>query len=255
MVQGMDQIEGISIQNIEREMCIEEEGLFGPLIGSDNLWTPAESGGTIQNIYRVPALGEVCRGKVVKRNRCLFSEIEFLENEETLLLRAKRSGLNWNILSKTKEKVAKLSGNLLGSNYTLKHYPSKKEVCCIKYTGLFSESGPRSFQVFIDPLYSSYDKKLTQRLKERSGQYVKLVNKQPYYNSETNSYVLNFNGRVTLPSVRNFQIIHPNDTSYITITFGKTGENEYVLDYTYPWCAVDAFGLTLSALGIKLGCE
>ena len=38
-----------------------------------------------------------------------------------------------------------------------------------------------------------------------------LHNKMPVWNDDTQSYVLNFYGRVTQASVKNFQIIHDND--------------------------------------------
>ena len=37
--------------------------------------------------------------------------------------------------------------------------------------------------------------------------------------SETQSYVLNFHGRVTQASVKNFQIVHDNDSKYIIASF------------------------------------
>lgn len=40
---------------------------------------------------------------------------------------------------------------------------------------------------------------------------VTLVNKSPSWNEQTQSYVLNFHGRVTQASVKNFQIIHPDN--------------------------------------------
>lgn len=40
---------------------------------------------------------------------------------------------------------------------------------------------------------------------------IELHNKAPVWNDDTQSYVLNFHGRVTQASVKNFQIIHDND--------------------------------------------
>lgn len=40
---------------------------------------------------------------------------------------------------------------------------------------------------------------------------IELLNKTPVWNDDTQSYVLNFHGRVTQASVKNFQIIHGND--------------------------------------------
>ena len=38
-----------------------------------------------------------------------------------------------------------------------------------------------------------------------------LVNKSPSWNEQSQSYVLNFHGRVTQASVKNFQIVHPDN--------------------------------------------
>ena len=40
---------------------------------------------------------------------------------------------------------------------------------------------------------------------------IDLGNKSPIWNEETQSYVLNFHGRVTQASVKNFQVVHKND--------------------------------------------
>jgi tubby-related protein 1 len=40
---------------------------------------------------------------------------------------------------------------------------------------------------------------------------IELHNKTPVWNDDTQSYVLNFHGRVTQASVKNFQIVHDND--------------------------------------------
>lgn len=43
---------------------------------------------------------------------------------------------------------------------------------------------------------------------------IELHNKTPQWNEDTQSYVLNFHGRVTQASVKNFQIVHDNDGMY-----------------------------------------
>ena len=42
-------------------------------------------------------------------------------------------------------------------------------------------------------------------------QLIELSNKTPVWNDDTQSYVLNFHGRVTQASVKNFQIVHEDD--------------------------------------------
>ncbi len=46
------------------------------------------------------------------------------------------------------------------------------------------------------------------------GDIVELHNKTPIWNEDTQSYVLNFHGRVTQASVKNFQIVHSNDSKF-----------------------------------------
>ncbi|EGD74472.1 hypothetical protein PTSG_05836 [Salpingoeca rosetta] len=70
-----------------------------------------------------------------------------------------------------------------------------------------------------------------------------------------NSYVLNFGGRVTRPSVKNFQIIHESDTDYIILQFGRVEEHEFTMDYQYPMSALQAFGVCLTSFDGKLAVE
>jgi hypothetical protein len=54
-----------------------------------------------------------------------------------------------------------------------------------------------------------------------------LKNKLPQWNQgklfliDTATFVLNFEGRVLLSSVKNFQIIHEHDMNYIVLQFGR----------------------------------
>lgn len=43
---------------------------------------------------------------------------------------------------------------------------------------------------------------------------IELHNKPPFWNEATGSYTLNFQGRVTQASVKNFQIVHADDREY-----------------------------------------
>lgn len=58
----------------------------------------------------------------------------------------------------------------------------------------------------------------------RSKEWMKLENKKPKWNAQVGAYVLNFNGRVTLPSIKNFQLITEADEDYIILQFGKVGK-------------------------------
>lgn len=82
-----------------------------------------------------------------------------------------------------------------------------------------------------------------------------LQNKEPVWNEETRSYVLNFNGRVTRPSVKNFQLISDHDPDYVLIQFGRTGEDTFSLDFQNPATLDLAFAVALSSIDSKMACE
>lgn len=46
---------------------------------------------------------------------------------------------------------------------------------------------------------------------------IELHNKTPVWNEETASHVLNFNGRVTQASIKNFQIVHNKDREWLLL--------------------------------------
>lgn len=84
---------------------------------------------------------------------------------------------------------------------------------------------------------------------------LELHNKAPVWNDDSQSYVLNFHGRVTQASVKNFQVIHDADPDYIILQFGRVADDVFTMDYRYPMCALQAFGVALSSFDSKLVCE
>ena len=69
---------------------------------------------------------------------------------------------------------------------------------------------------------------------------------------ETNTYVYDFKGRVTLPSIKNFQLVPESDGQRVTLTdfilqFGKNGKDSFILDVQFPFSVFQALGLALSA--------
>lgn len=75
-----------------------------------------------------------------------------------------------------------------------------------------------------------------------------LENKEPTY--ENGNYRLNFAGRVSLPSVKNFQLVSPEDTSNILCQFGKVGDDTFHLDFKRPITAFQAFAFALSQFNL-----
>lgn len=48
-----------------------------------------------------------------------------------------------------------------------------------------------------------------------------LRNKPPKWNAQLGAYCLNFKGRVTQPSVKNFQLVSEHDLDTVLLQFGK----------------------------------
>ncbi|KAJ3130349.1 hypothetical protein HK098_002578 [Nowakowskiella sp. JEL0407] len=82
-----------------------------------------------------------------------------------------------------------------------------------------------------------------------------LHNKQPQWNDDTQSFVLNFNGRVSMASVKNFQIVHDDDMEYIIMQFGRVAPDRFTIDFRYPMSPLQAFAIALTSFDAKLACE
>jgi len=83
-----------------------------------------------------------------------------------------------------------------------------------------------------------------------------LKNKQPKWNDQVGAYVLNFNGRVTRASVKNFQLCNmARDPDAVLMQFGRVGKDSFNMDFQYPLCALQAFGIALSSFDYKIAGE
>ncbi|GLD94521.1 hypothetical protein PINS_up003132 [Pythium insidiosum] len=82
-----------------------------------------------------------------------------------------------------------------------------------------------------------------------------LINKPPRWNDQVCAFVLNFNGRVTMASVKNFQLVTPEDQETIVLQFGRVGKDLFTMDFRWPLCPFQAFAITLSSFDSKLACE
>ncbi|XP_071115173.1 tubby-related protein 3-like isoform X4 [Haliotis cracherodii] len=180
-------------------------------------------------------------------------------------------------LSRTGESfIGKLRSNLLGTQFTLfdnGDNPKKagdgarREMVAVVYeTNVLGFKGPRKMTVIIPGMNLDHERVdikprgdhdgLVERYKRKHMEnLLELHNKTPVWNDETQSYVLNFHGRVTQASVKNFQIVHDNDVDYIVMQFGRVAEDVFTMDFNYPMCALQAFGIALSSFDGKLACE
>ncbi|KAL0325807.1 UNVERIFIED_CONTAM: Tubby-like F-box protein 5 [Sesamum radiatum] len=91
-----------------------------------------------------------------------------------------------------------------------------------------------------------------------------LKNKIPRWHEQLQCWCLNFRGRVTVASVKNFQLVATGDPSQsvpaseqekVILQFGKIGKDIFTMDYQYPLSAFQAFAICLSSFDTKPACE
>ncbi|XP_074376123.1 tubby-like F-box protein 5 isoform X2 [Apium graveolens] len=91
-----------------------------------------------------------------------------------------------------------------------------------------------------------------------------LKNKSPRWHEQLQCWCLNFKGRVTVASVKNFQLVAAVDPSHnvseaeqerVILQFGKIGRDIFTMDYSYPISAFQAFAICLSSFDTKPACE
>ncbi|CAI5441227.1 unnamed protein product [Caenorhabditis angaria] len=184
--------------------------------------------------------------------------------------------------------IAKVRSNALGTQFTLYdrgHNPRKthdtlairQELAAVVYeTNVLGFKGPRKMTILVPGLLENvklipseqepFVRKSIRPIVDRDtlverhrlrnlGDLVVLNNKNPVWNEDTQSYVLNFHGRVTQASVKNFQIIHENDPDYIIMQFGRVSDEHFSMDFRYPLSALQAFGIAMTSFHGKLACE
>ncbi|CAM9513701.1 unnamed protein product, partial [Scytosiphon promiscuus] len=95
----------------------------------------------------------------------------------------------------------------------------------------------------VDP-YDADSDMLSCMKQGRHGNMFLLQSREPTYTN--GNYRLNFHGRVTVPSVKNFQLVSPDDLLHTVCQFGKVGEDRFHLDYRAPINAFQAFCISLA---------
>ena len=149
-----------------------------------------------------------------------------------------------------KEIKARLKWNLLSNKFKI--FDNKNKLIEeINYNLNFKGwSGPTKLQVIIhennnlnfDFMNNAY----------------KMENKSPEYNSIYKTYVLNFINRKVIPNEKNIQIIFMKNEGWnngnkndILLQFAQTQNNEFILDFKYPFNNITAFALALSCLSSR----
>jgi hypothetical protein len=108
--------------------------------------------------------------------------------------------------------------------------------------GLYSDGS----RVVWCPLLGRGD--LGERAVDAGHEVQELVTKQPSWNDEVESLVLDFKGRHILSSAKNFQLALSQKPGHIICQYGKIGPSTFSLDFKYPLSVIQAFGTSLTTL-------
>ena len=77
-------------------------------------------------------------------------------------------------------------------------------------------------------------------------------NRPPWWNVELGAFVLNFGGRVSVASVKNFQLCEQRDQDHI-MQFGRIqGRHNFTMDFQHPLTPTQAFAIAISSLQSKI---
>lgn len=177
--------------------------------------------------------------------------------------------------------LGKLRSNFMGTEFQIfdnGHSPKdepetaqqeiRNELGGVTYAAnVWGSRGPRKMQVALpavdsdhrmvlsDPSTSSGEELLEKIRARNCRDIVYLINNPPRWNEQVGAYVLNFNGRVTMASVKNFQLVDPEERNTVVLQFGRVGKDEFTMDMHHPISPFQAFAVTMSSFDSKIACD
>ena len=82
----------------------------------------------------------------------------------------------------------------------------------------------------------------------RSPHIIVLKNKVPQWDGVLRGYTLDFHGRATKASEKNFQLVAASDPEKVVMLFGKQSEDRFALDFRYPLCGLQAAAIATTIM-------
>lgn len=169
--------------------------------------------------------------------------------------------------------VSNLELNFVGTQFLLHsdvpgHQGTPKDLACVTYErNRVSNKGPRKMKIGLPQVEnrefvtwkhdssSTKNSNMIQALKAISSKdLIPLLNKPPKWNEKKRAYMLDFKGRVTRSSVKNFQLVdglRDPSHSHVILQHGRTGVNKFTMDVQHPMSILQAFAISLSSLHSK----
>ena len=77
-------------------------------------------------------------------------------------------------------------------------------------------------------------------------------NKKPQYDEDLGAYTLDFDGRVTMASSKNFLLVSSHDIrGPVGVRFGRVEDSQFVMDVSWPCSPLQAMGIALASVLTK----
>ena len=168
--------------------------------------------------------------------------------------------------------IAQLELNFMGTQFLLHnsvtgHQGRPRDLACVIYeSNRLGNKGPRKMRVGIPEInekgeyfqwqhQGNKNPQIVQSLKALNvDQLIPLLNKPPKWNASKHAYMLDFHGRVTRASVKNFQLCDalkdPNHDN-VVLQHGRVASNKFTMDLRHPFSPLQAFAVCLSSLHAK----
>ena len=143
----------------------------------------------------------------------------------------------------------------------------RHELGVVTYEANRASVGPRKMKVGIPSVEEETSnvvsiiptrpsEKLGARINEsESDDIIFYHNREPEFREELGAYCLDFGGRVSMASVKNFQLVSTSDPSTGNVLqFGRIGSDMFTVDFQWPLSPLQAFAISLSSCDTKLAC-
>ncbi|KAG6612318.1 tubby-like protein [Phytophthora cinnamomi] len=143
----------------------------------------------------------------------------------------------------------------------------REELGCVTYEPNRTSVGPRKMRVVIPDVdeeggsskivrpMSRQDRLVTRLSTGDMKDLMRFSNREPVFREDLGAYCLDFGGRVSMASVKNFQLISSEDPSMGNILqFGRVADDMFTMDFQWPLSPFQAFAICLSSCDTKLAC-
>jgi len=175
--------------------------------------------------------------------------------------------------------LGKVRGNFVGTEFTIYDNgvnPSKKsisgprgarrELGAVLYGANIGANHPREMTVVLKGETQEGVDDIVERFKRNNKKIYVLYQKKPQWNARLKAFTLNFHGRVTMASVKNFQLVYKGDfegeeayssnqSGKVSLQFGKKGNDKFTMDVRWPLSIYQAFAICMTSFDPKLACE